>query len=72
MANKSENKFWIDYIIDEFTNSINDNIAKLHDVYNNQANEDQQKRIEDFFSALMNKKEESKNNKPKTKKPIKE
>ena len=72
MANKSENKFWIDYIIDEFTNSINDNIAKLHDVYNDQANEEQQKRIEDFFSALMNKKEESKNNKPKTKKPIKE
>ena len=72
MANKSENKFWIDYIIDEFTSSINDNIAKLHDVYNNQANEEQQKRIEDFFSALMNKKEASKNNKPKTKKPIKE
>ena len=71
MAKKSENKFWIDYIIDEFTNSINDNIAKLHDVYNNQANEDQQKRIEDFFSALMNKKEESKNNKTNTKKPIK-
>ena len=72
MANKSENKFWIDYIIDEFTCSINDNIAKLHDVYNNQANEEQQKRIEDYFSALMNKKAESKNNKPKTKKPIKE
>ena len=71
MANKSENKFWIDYVIDEFTNSINDNIAKLHDVYNNQANEEQQKRIEDFFSALMNKKEESKNNKTNTKKPIK-
>ena len=71
MAKKSENKFWIDYVIDEFTNSINDNIAKLHDVYNDQANEDQQKRIEDFFSALMNKKEASKNNKTNTKKPIK-
>lgn len=66
MAKKSENKFWIDYIIDEFTNSINDNIAKLHDVYNDQANEDQQKRIEDYFSSLMNKKAESKNNKAKT------